>query len=115
MKDLHEMSSRARSAFYTVSVASHEKRNEALSALAGLLSAEKEQVFEANRADLEAASAENLAAPLLHRLAFGEEKLNQVIRVLDENSTAIAKVMGQKYYDKYNNNDATRRAIKARL
>ena len=82
MKDLHEMSSRARSAFYTVSVASHEKRNEALSALAGLLSAEKEQVFEANRADLEAASAENLAAPLLHRLAFGEEKLNQVIRGL---------------------------------
>ncbi|MCR5567135.1 MAG: glutamate-5-semialdehyde dehydrogenase [Clostridiales bacterium] len=76
------MSSRARSAFYTVSVASHEKRNEALSALAGLLSAEKEQVFEANRADLEAASAENLAAPLLHRLAFGEEKLNQVIRGL---------------------------------
>lgn len=42
-------------------------------------------------------------------------KLNQVIRVLDENSTAIAKVMGQKYYDKYNNNDATRRAIKADL
>ena len=82
MKDLHEMASRARDAFYTVSVSTDEKRNEALTALARVLEEEKETVFEANRADLEEAAASDLAAPLLHRLAFGEEKLTQVIRGL---------------------------------
>lgn len=82
MKDLHEMASRARNAFYAVSVSSDEKRNEALTAMARVLEEEKESVFEANRADLEEAAASDLAAPLLHRLAFGEEKLTQVIRGL---------------------------------
>ncbi len=82
MKDLHEMSFRARSAFYMVSVAPHEKRNEALCALAALLSEEQDRIFAANKADLASAEAENLAAPLLHRLMFGNEKLEQVIRGL---------------------------------
>ena len=82
VKDLHEMASRARDAFYTVSVSSDDKRNEALTALARVLEENKETVFEANRADLEEAAASDLAAPLLHRLAFGEEKLTQVIRGL---------------------------------
>ena len=82
MKDLHEMASRARDAFYAVSVSSDDKRNEALTALARVLEENKEAVFEANRADLEEAAASDLAAPLLHRLAFGEEKLTQVIRGL---------------------------------
>ena len=82
MKDLHVMASRARDAFYTVSVSSDDKRNEALTALARVLEENKETVFEANRADLEEAAASDLAAPLLHRLAFGEEKLTQVIRGL---------------------------------
>ena len=82
MKDLHEMASRAREAFFTVSVSSDGKRNEALTALARILDESREKIFSANRADLDEASAENLAAPLLHRLAFGEEKLSQVIRGL---------------------------------
>lgn len=82
VKDLHEMASRARDAFYTVSVSSDDKRNEALTALARVLEENKETVFEANRADLEEAAASDLAAPLLHRLAFGKEKLTQVIRGL---------------------------------
>ena len=82
MKDLHEMASRARNAFYTVSVSSHNKRNEALTALASVLEKKKQAIFDANRADLEDAAASDLAAPLLHRLAFGEEKLAQVIRGL---------------------------------
>lgn len=83
MKDLHEMASRAREAFYTLSVSSGDKRNEALLALARVLDENREKIFTANRADLDEASAENLAAPLLHRLAFGEEKLTQVIRGLN--------------------------------
>ena len=79
MKDLHEIASRARSAFYGISVSSAEKRNAALLSLAGLLSEHREEIFEANRIDLEAAEAGSLAAPLLHRLAFGDEKLSQVV------------------------------------
>lgn len=42
-------------------------------------------------------------------------KLNQVIRVNDQNANDVAAVMGEKYYDRYNNNEATRRFIKADL
>ena len=79
MKDLHEMASRARNAFYTLSVASPDLRNAALLRLADLLVSEKETIFAANSADLQAAADGSLSAPLLHRLAFGEEKLNQVV------------------------------------
>lgn len=82
MKDLHELASRARRAFYEVSVSPVEQRNRALLAIARLLAAEQEEIFEANRSDLAASAAENLAAPLLHRLTFGAEKLAQVIRGL---------------------------------
>ncbi len=88
MKDLHEIAFRARNAFYDISVASLETRNAALNALARLLESGKEAVFAANREDLEAAKNENLAAPLLHRLLFGEEKLAQTVRGLH----ALAKL-----------------------
>ena len=79
MKDLHEIASRARDSYYIVSVSSSEKRNNTLSILAELLYQNREKIFSANRDDLEAAAEAHLAAPLLHRLTFGEDKLNQVI------------------------------------
>ena len=79
MNDLHQISRNAREAFYRISVSGLETRNKALSALADLLVENKEAVFEANRKDLAAAEAEQLAAPLLHRLTFGEDKLSQVV------------------------------------
>ncbi len=79
MNDLHEMSSRARGAFWQISVSSPEMRNRVLLTLANLLEENREAVFAANDRDLEAAEAENLAPPLLHRLIFKEEKLRQVI------------------------------------
>ena len=82
MKDLHEIASRARNAFYDISVASVEKRNAALTALARLLESGKDNIFAANREDIEAAEAKQLSAPLLHRLLFGEEKLAQTVRGL---------------------------------
>jgi len=82
MKDLHEIASRARSAFYSISVSAPETRNAVLLTLARLLDENRESVFTANQADIDSARAENLAAPLLHRLFFGEEKLRQVIRGL---------------------------------
>ena len=82
MKDLHEIASRSKSAFYQVSISSSEKRNAALITLARLLEQHKDNIFAANRDDLKAAEIESLAAPLLHRLMFGEEKLAQTIRGL---------------------------------
>ena len=82
MNDLHQIASDSRKAFYEISVSSLETRNAALSAMACLLSEQKEEIFAANRLDLDAAKAENLSIPLLHRLVFGEEKLNQVIKGL---------------------------------
>lgn len=72
------MAESARDAFYRISASDAEVRNETLRSLAALLEQEKETIFAANRADLEEAERENLAAPLLHRLTFGEEKLRQV-------------------------------------
>ncbi len=82
MRDLHDIAARARNAFYQISVSSIEQRNGVLSALARLLTENKQLIYAANHADLNAAEAENLASPLLHRLTFGEEKLNQVVRGL---------------------------------
>ena len=78
LNDLHEMSSRARAGFTDLSVSPLEVRNQALLRLADLLSSSEEAVFSANQADLVCAENEGLAAPLLHRLKFGREKMDQV-------------------------------------
>ena len=78
MMDLHTMSSRAREAFFDLSVASVDRRNQALDALARILADQQKAIFEANEQDMREAEREGLAAPLLHRLRFGQEKLAQV-------------------------------------
>ena len=78
MKDLHEMSSCARRSFYDLSVASCEKRNQALLRMAELLQERAADIFAVNSDDIARAEAESLSAPLLHRLRFGDEKLRQV-------------------------------------
>lgn len=82
MNDLHAMSVNAREAFYHLSAAGSDTRNQVISALARLLSENKDDIFQANRKDLLTAESDHLAVPLLHRLAFGEEKLSQVINGL---------------------------------
>ncbi len=79
MSNLHEMAQAARTAFYPVSVSGIETRNRALIEMAERLASRKDLIFGENQADLCAAEADHLAAPLLHRLRFGDEKLNQVI------------------------------------
>ena len=78
MNDLHEMSARAREAFYDLSTASVEKRNSVLTQMSEGLKKNRDKIFSENRKDLEQAEAEGLSLPLLHRLKFQEEKLNQV-------------------------------------
>ena len=79
LKDLHEIAANARNGFYQISVSESGKRNAVLKTLARLLTENKENIFAANQADRDAAVKENLSSPLLHRLTFGEEKLNQVV------------------------------------
>ena len=76
--NLHEMASQAREAFYTLSVSRLEQRNQVLKLLADQLLMDQKAIFDANREDLLATEKEGLAGPLLHRLYFGEEKLQQV-------------------------------------
>lgn len=56
-----------------------EEKNNALLCIADTLLKYKEEIFSANRMDLERSEAENLPFPLLKRLKFDEVKLNEVI------------------------------------
>ena len=82
MKDLHDIASRARKAFYSISVSSSDQRNAVLTSLIRILEENSERVYAANRKDIAAAEDSGLASPLLHRLNFGEEKMCQMIRGL---------------------------------
>jgi len=82
MNDLHLMASRARSAAWSLADAPVAVRNAALLAMADKLYAHRDEIFAANREDLAEAKAEELTAPLVKRLTFGEEKLAQVVEGL---------------------------------
>lgn len=87
MSDLHEMSFRARRSFSEMSVSEAEVRNRALLCLVDLLRENADHVFDENRRDLVQAEEEGLPAPLLHRLKFGDEKLQQVCEGLKQLSS----------------------------
>ena len=82
MSDLHEMAKLARQAFYELSTSCLDQRNDALNRMAEELEAGAEDIFRANKEDLLEAEADKLAAPLLGRLKFGEDKMAQVIQGL---------------------------------
>ena len=79
MKDLHMMAQLARAAAWELAASGLEARNRALTEMARELEARREDIFSANEADLADARSSQLAAPLLGRLKFGEEKLRQVL------------------------------------
>lgn len=76
--DLHAMAGASRDAYYDLSSAPLDRRNEVLSLMSDQLEQDRDTIFAANREDLEAAKDSDLSAPLMHRLIFGEEKLAQV-------------------------------------
>ncbi len=82
--DLHEMAASARQAALLLASTESSIRNHALLKMAEWLEKEKDRIFEANRLDVKTAKAESLAAPLLKRLMFGEEKLTAVTRGLQD-------------------------------
>ena len=78
MNDLHQMAHDARVAAWTLAASDIDTRNNALLAMADELEARKDAIFAANKADLAKAEQDSLAAPLLARLKFAQEKLAAV-------------------------------------
>lgn len=79
MKDLHRMAGDARRAAWTLAASTLTERNRALMTMAQALLSRKEAIFQANAEDVAQAQTDHLPAPLVGRLKFGEDKLNQVV------------------------------------
>ena len=67
-----------------MAASSLELRNQALEAAAKALSVHKEEIFAANRADMEAAEQAGIASAVMKRLKFDERKLADVIAGIEE-------------------------------
>ncbi len=76
------MAQEARKAARQLAAVSLEKRNAALLAIAEGIAANKEEIMAANVLDVEQATAENLAAPLLSRLKVTDRKCDRMIEGL---------------------------------
>ena len=86
--DLHQMAKLSRQAAWVLAATDANARSAALLAMADALEKHKAAIFAANEQDVEDAKRNALAAPLLGRLRFGEEKLRQVTEGLH----ALAKL-----------------------
>lgn len=89
-------------AFPMLSVLENEKRNEALRLAADTLMEKKEEIFAANKKDLEEAKKAGLDAPILKRLEFNEQKLKEVVSGLHDLSALpdpVAQVQMVKELD----------------
>ncbi|MDF1617673.1 glutamate-5-semialdehyde dehydrogenase [Petrocella sp. FN5] len=72
----------AKAASVLMATADETLKNNALLAIAEALEANKYAIMEANEADLKRSEEENLSKPLLKRLKFDENKINDVIEGL---------------------------------
>ncbi|MBQ3483972.1 MAG: glutamate-5-semialdehyde dehydrogenase [Clostridia bacterium] len=97
MKDLHQMADASRKAAWALAASDIHTRNAALMAMARALNKHQAEIFQANAEDHAEASAAQLAAPLLNRLKFREEKLAAVTAGLEALS-ALPDPIGQTTY-----------------
>ncbi len=79
-----ELITKAKSASRAVALASGQTRNAVLDSLAALLRAEKHQILEANKVDLENGAATGMAAGLLDRLALNESRIEALAQAVEE-------------------------------
>jgi glutamate-5-semialdehyde dehydrogenase len=77
--NIQEASALAKKASITLAAVSSELKNKALLKIAKSLSEKQQEIIEANKSDLERSSLEKLADPLLKRLKFDENKINDVV------------------------------------
>lgn len=76
---IKELAKAAKKASIQLAATNTDAKNNALQAIADALQVNKSEIVAANRRDLERSEKENLAAPLLKRLKFDEEKIQGVI------------------------------------
>jgi glutamate-5-semialdehyde dehydrogenase len=76
---ISEIAAAAKSASIGLAAVDTDTKNNALAQIAAAIRQKAKQIVEANKQDLSAAEAENLAVPLLKRLKFDQSKIDQVI------------------------------------
>lgn len=81
--DMHETASMAKQAAVRLAAVTGDVKNRAIREIARTLKDNTPDIVEANRADLERAEREQLAAPLLKRLRFDEAKIAEACRGLE--------------------------------
>ena len=79
MSELHDIAKVARDASYIMASLGSDVKNKALANVAARLKESKDEIFAANKIDLEEAEKANLETPLIKRLKFNEDKLNDVV------------------------------------
>ena len=79
MSNISEITGQIKADSFQMSLLSGDIRNQALDAIAKALVEKKDMILEANKADLDQAITAKLAAPILKRLKFDEQKLSDVI------------------------------------
>ncbi|MDA3845679.1 MAG: glutamate-5-semialdehyde dehydrogenase [Vallitaleaceae bacterium] len=75
-----DMAKSAKLASIQLASASTEHKNKALLIIAESLESRKDEIIHANAQDVKRSTDEALAAPLLKRLAFGADKINDVVQ-----------------------------------
>ena len=93
------MARQAREAYLQLSATTIEQRNAALLSIADAIERHAPAIWKANEEDLEQARQENLSAPLLSRLRFGEEKTRRVLEGLQA-LTKLPDPLGKVQYAK---------------
>ncbi len=82
--NIREKAARMKAVSPFMSAASEEVRNRALQAVADAIRAQKQEIMEENRKDLAAAEEKGIPAPVLKRLKFGEDKIQDVLSGIEE-------------------------------
>jgi len=76
---MDELARRVKESSIKLAAAGAELKNKALGNIAVSLQERKEEIIKANRMDLDLSAKENLPGPLLKRLKFDEDKINDVV------------------------------------
>ena len=79
MSELLEKAATAKQASFKLATLPSDLKNKALEAIAAALEANKDSIFEANSADLQAAEEARLEKPIIKRLKFQDEKLRDSV------------------------------------
>jgi glutamate-5-semialdehyde dehydrogenase len=81
--DIKIIAKTARNASIRLAAVTGEVKNQALANIAAMLRQKKAVILEANRADVDRAKKENLAVPLLKRLRFTGDKIEEACKGLE--------------------------------